>query len=127
PGQQWNPPARWGAADDAWIGRAAFRAERVQDRTDGVPSALDSARHRGPGPIGPAAAVHKVAADGQAAEGHRRCGRRRDHGPPGRFCFVAALTAGTEVTHRFGSDRAGYLYLIEGTIVAGGDDLSTGD
>src|SRR5205823_2564167 len=28
--------------------------------------------------------------------------------------FVAALSAGKEVTHRFGSKRAGYLYLIEG-------------
>src|SRR5438094_2769730 len=27
--------------------------------------------------------------------------------------FVAALSAGKEVTHRFGSKRAGYLYLIE--------------
>jgi len=41
--------------------------------------------------------------------------------------FVAALTAGTEVTHRFGSNRAGYLYLIEGTIAGAGDHLSTGD
>jgi len=41
--------------------------------------------------------------------------------------FVAALSAGTEVTHRFGSNRAGYLYLIEGAIALAGDRLSTGD
>ena len=41
--------------------------------------------------------------------------------------FVAALSAGTEVTHRFGSNRAGYLYLIEGAVALGGDRLSTGD
>ena len=41
--------------------------------------------------------------------------------------FVAALTAGTEVTHRFGSNRAGYLYLIEGAVALAGDRLSTGD
>jgi len=41
--------------------------------------------------------------------------------------FVAALNAGKEVTHRFGSKRAGYLYLIEGAVALGGDRLSTGD
>ena len=41
--------------------------------------------------------------------------------------FVAALSAGKEVTHRFGSKRAGYLYLIEGAVALGGDRLSTGD
>src|SRR2546426_7379917 len=41
--------------------------------------------------------------------------------------FVAALSAGTEVTHRFGSNRAGYLYLIEGAVAVGGDRLSAGD
>ena len=41
--------------------------------------------------------------------------------------FVAALTAGTEVTHRFGSNRAGYLYLIEGPVALAGERLSTGD
>ena len=41
--------------------------------------------------------------------------------------FVAALSAGTGVTHRFGSKRAGYLYLIEGAVALAGDRLSTGD
>ena len=41
--------------------------------------------------------------------------------------FVAALSAGTEVTHRFGSKRAGYLYLIEGAVALADDRLSTGD
>ena len=41
--------------------------------------------------------------------------------------FVAALSAGTEVMHRFGWNRAGYLYLIEGAVAVGGDRLSTGD
>ena len=41
--------------------------------------------------------------------------------------FVAALSAGKEVTHRFGSKRAGYLYLIEGAVALGGGRLSTGD
>ena len=41
--------------------------------------------------------------------------------------FVAALTAGSEVTHRFGSNRAGYLYLIEGAVALAGERLSTGD
>ena len=41
--------------------------------------------------------------------------------------FIAALSAGTEVTHRFGSNRAGYLYLIEGAVALAGDRLSTGD
>lgn len=41
--------------------------------------------------------------------------------------FVAALSPGTEVTHRFGSNRAGYLYLIEGAVALAGDRLSTGD
>ena len=41
--------------------------------------------------------------------------------------FVAALSAGTEVTHRFGSNRAGYLYLIEGAVGVGVERLSTGD
>jgi len=41
--------------------------------------------------------------------------------------FVAALSAGKEVTHRFGSKRAGYLYLIEGAVALADDRLSTGD
>src|SRR5438874_9519755 len=64
PGQRWNPRAWWGAADDVGIRRAPFRAERVEDRADGVPSALDPPRYRGPDPLGPAAAVLKGAADG---------------------------------------------------------------
>lgn len=41
--------------------------------------------------------------------------------------YVAALTPGTEVTHDFGAGRGGYLYLIEGVIHAGREQLSTGD
>ena len=41
--------------------------------------------------------------------------------------FVAALTPGTEVTHHFGAGRGGYLYLIEGGVDAGREQLSTGD
>jgi quercetin 2,3-dioxygenase len=41
--------------------------------------------------------------------------------------FVAALSPGAEVAHRFGSNRAGYFYLIEGAVALDGDRLSTGD
>ncbi len=41
--------------------------------------------------------------------------------------YVAALPSGTEVSHGFPSGRGGYLYLIEGNLVVGQDQLSTGD
>lgn len=41
--------------------------------------------------------------------------------------YVAALTRGTEVTHNFSAGRGGYLYLIEGAVHAGSEQLSTGD
>jgi quercetin 2,3-dioxygenase len=41
--------------------------------------------------------------------------------------YVAALPSGTEVSHAFPSGRGGYLYLIEGNLVLGQDQLSTGD
>jgi quercetin 2,3-dioxygenase len=41
--------------------------------------------------------------------------------------YVAALPSGAEVTHPFGSRRGGYLYLIEGGLAAGNEQLSTGD
>jgi len=41
--------------------------------------------------------------------------------------YVAALTAGSQVSHDFGSGRGGYLYLIEGRLQAGSERLSTGD
>jgi len=41
--------------------------------------------------------------------------------------YVAALPPGTEVSHAFSAGRGGYLYLIEGNLVAGQDQLSTGD
>jgi redox-sensitive bicupin YhaK (pirin superfamily) len=41
--------------------------------------------------------------------------------------YVAALPSGTEVSHGFPSGRGGYLYLIEGGLTAGKEQLSTGD
>ena len=41
--------------------------------------------------------------------------------------YVAALPAGTEISHGFPSGRGGYLYLIEGGLTAGAEQLSTGD
>ena len=41
--------------------------------------------------------------------------------------YVAALPSGTEVSHAFPSGRGGYLYVIEGELALGQDQLSTGD
>ena len=41
--------------------------------------------------------------------------------------YVAALPSGTEVSHAFPAGRGGYLYLIEGGLRAGKEQLSTGD
>jgi redox-sensitive bicupin YhaK (pirin superfamily) len=41
--------------------------------------------------------------------------------------YVAALPAGTEISHGFPSGRGGYLYLIEGGLTAGAEQFSTGD
>jgi len=41
--------------------------------------------------------------------------------------YVAALPSGTEVSQAFPSGRGGYLYLIEGKLALGHDQLSTGD
>jgi len=41
--------------------------------------------------------------------------------------YVAALLPGSGVSHGFPSGRGGYLYLIEGSLVVGDDQLSTGD
>jgi redox-sensitive bicupin YhaK (pirin superfamily) len=41
--------------------------------------------------------------------------------------YVAAMTAGTELSHDFGPGRGGYLYLIEGNLRLGSETLSTGD
>lgn len=40
---------------------------------------------------------------------------------------VARLNPGVEVEHPFGAGRGGYLYLIEGTLIAGEEKLATGD
>jgi hypothetical protein len=40
---------------------------------------------------------------------------------------VASLSPGVEVAYGFADDRAGYLYLIEGRVAIGDDELSTGD
>jgi hypothetical protein len=40
---------------------------------------------------------------------------------------VARLNSGAEVKHAFGPDRGGYLYLIEGALVANDEKLGTGD
>jgi len=41
--------------------------------------------------------------------------------------YVAALLSGTEVSHAFPTGRGGYLYLIEGELALGQDQLSKGD
>jgi len=41
--------------------------------------------------------------------------------------YVAALLSGTEVSHAFPTGRGGYLYLIEGKLALGQDQLSKGD
>jgi redox-sensitive bicupin YhaK (pirin superfamily) len=41
--------------------------------------------------------------------------------------YVAALPTGTEVAHAFPAGRGGYLYLIEGKLTLGQDELATGD
>jgi redox-sensitive bicupin YhaK (pirin superfamily) len=41
--------------------------------------------------------------------------------------YVAALSEGTEVGHDFGSGRGGYVYLIEGMLRLGEDELKSGD
>jgi redox-sensitive bicupin YhaK (pirin superfamily) len=41
--------------------------------------------------------------------------------------FVAALPSGTEVSHGFPPGRGGYLYLIEGGLMVGTEELATGD
>ena len=41
--------------------------------------------------------------------------------------YVAALAAGSEVVHDFGAGRGGYFYLIEGSLRASSERLSTGD
>ncbi len=41
--------------------------------------------------------------------------------------YVSSLTEGARVEHAFGSDRGGYLYLIEGSIRLNDEKLTTGD
>lgn len=41
--------------------------------------------------------------------------------------YVAALASGKQVTHDFGVGRGGYLYLIDGGLDVGGQQLATGD
>jgi quercetin 2,3-dioxygenase len=41
--------------------------------------------------------------------------------------YVSQLAPGRTVTHDFGPERAGYLYLIEGRAMVGAEELSTGD
>ena len=41
--------------------------------------------------------------------------------------YVGRLSTGVEVTHPFGRDRGGYLYLIEGALRLGDQSLTTGD
>lgn len=41
--------------------------------------------------------------------------------------YVSALPSGFEASHAFPSGRGGYLYVIEGNLVVGGDQLATGD
>jgi len=41
--------------------------------------------------------------------------------------YIAAMTAGTDLTHDFGPHRGGYLYLIEGSLRLENERLSTGD
>src|SRR5437773_135553 len=40
---------------------------------------------------------------------------------------ISRLSPGTVVTHDFGVDRGGYLYLIEGRATIGTEELATGD
>src|SRR5712691_889567 len=44
----------------------------------------------------------------------------------GAAVYVAALLSGSGVSHGFPSGHGGYLYLIEGSLVVGDDQLSTG-
>lgn len=41
--------------------------------------------------------------------------------------YVAALSPGTEIRHRFGADRGGYAYLIEGAAMFDDEKLDGGD
>ena len=41
--------------------------------------------------------------------------------------FVSRLEEGHSVTHDFADGRAGYLYVIEGSLEVDGEDLTTGD
>ena len=41
--------------------------------------------------------------------------------------YVSSLSAGTSVSHKFGQEYGGYLYLIEGAIRLNGEELRTGD
>lgn len=41
--------------------------------------------------------------------------------------YISCLEAGHEVRHHFEAGRAGYLYVIEGALVVGGEKLITGD
>lgn len=41
--------------------------------------------------------------------------------------FVSRLGAGAEVGHAFADDRGGYLYVMAGTLTAGGEKLLAGD
>jgi quercetin 2,3-dioxygenase len=43
------------------------------------------------------------------------------------WVYVSRLTPGTEVTHRFGEGRGGYLYLIGGKLGVNDERLATGD
>jgi quercetin 2,3-dioxygenase len=41
--------------------------------------------------------------------------------------YVSSLPAGASVSHKFGQENGGYLYLIEGAIRLNGEELRTGD
>ncbi|MDX1657857.1 MAG: pirin family protein [Nitriliruptorales bacterium] len=41
--------------------------------------------------------------------------------------LVSSLSDGSELDHDFGSDRAGYLYVIDGAVRFGDDELGSGD
>ncbi len=41
--------------------------------------------------------------------------------------YVSSLPTGTSVSHKFGQERGGYLYLVEGAIRLNGEELHTGD
>ncbi len=43
------------------------------------------------------------------------------------WVYVARLNPATQVSHPFDRGRGGYLYVIEGSLRAGGETLSTGD